>query len=65
MVAGFNAESASMFTPHYIYGMWYTSETNPYTASEVELYPGWEYEVTVMNDSEVYSENPYYYAIDE
>lgn len=65
MVAGFNAESASMFTPHYIYGMWYTSETNPYTASEVELYPGWKYEITVMNDSEVYSENPYYYAIDE
>ncbi len=64
-VAGVDTTSSSMFTPHYIYGIWRPAETNPYTVEEIPLDPDYAYEISVFNDGALYDAEPYYYAIDE
>lgn len=63
-VAGVDTTSASMFTPHYVYGIWRPAETNPYTVTDIPLDPDYAYDVDIFNDSELYDAEPYYYVID-
>ena len=64
-VSGVDSTSSSMFTPHYIYGLWRPAENNPYTVEEIPLDPNYEYNIAIFVDSELYDAEPYYYAIDE
>lgn len=64
-VAGADTTSTSMFTPHYIYGIWRPAETNPYTVDEIPLDPNYAYDISIFNDGELYDAQPYYYVIDK
>ena len=63
-VSGVDSTSSSMFTPHYIYGIWRPAENNPFTVEEVPLDPNYEYSIGIFNDGELYDTEPYYYVID-
>ena len=64
-VDGVDTTSTSMFTPHYIYGIWRPAEINPYTVEDVPLDPNYAYSIGIFNDSALYDAEPYYYVIDE
>ena len=52
-VSGVDSTSSSMFTPHYIYGLWRPAENNPYTVEEIPLDPNYEYNIAIFVDSEL------------